>query len=713
MANKFLSKKIVISAAIFFGGLAVASGVFLFSNFYDLKSLAAPKSQWTQETGMGTSVPACTSSSALATCSGGGFTRVEFNWSYDGLHGACTSAQIRFLLAQGPMNSRMAYGVINNKLYIAQGSQLGTGGRYYDPVNDNWPFISSAPAGATAPASAVANGRLYSFETATYEYNPSTDTWATRTPPPIDLTWAQAATVDNIIYVIKGTYNYAYNPATDNWTSKESPPTNHGNWPAVAQANGIIYAIGGSYPPSTTVDAYNPLTNIWASKMNIPAPYPPGKGYASAAAYGGKIYVFGGGDWDASTAETWEYNPSGDQWTRKIDMPTVRNVPAVGVINNKIYVYGGEYPGVYSSAIHHYDPVLDSYSDITGLACPPETSSYIWNGGVSNRTYNYVVNILSGSSIIDVSNRGSFITSNCIPADLIIQSPDISGALVSGNNLSFSGRVKNQGGVTAGASQTRLQIDIGNNGSWDITLDNPTSPIDADKNKKIDWDDAWTAQAGTHSYRIIADATNQVSESNESNNDTGPITFTVTPAPPEDFTLNPPSAACNSVSLSWTASTGADGYRILKGAARVDITPYNPYTALNFTDTSVSQNTFYIYQIEAYNGAGTNRSNARNVTTPYCPPTLDFSGDPTSIFQGQSSTLTWDTTYTTSCTASGAWSGSKATNNSIGEIVFPSPPPSVTYNLQCSGPGGSIGPQSVIISITPLALPEWKEIIPR
>jgi len=184
-----------------------------------------------------------------------------------------------------------------------------------------------------------------------------------------------------------------------------------------------------------------------------------------------------------------------------------------------------------------------------------------------------------------------------------------------------------------------------------------------------------------------------------------------TTSPPGNFNLSlGGSVACNSVPLSWTSSSNADGYRILKGAARVDISPYQPYTALNFTDTTVSQNTSYIYQIEAYNTAGTNRSNALNVDTPYCPPTLNFSANPTSIFQGQSSTLSWSTSYTTSCTASGAWSGSKAISGS--QTVVPLPPPQVTYTLTCSGLGGSAS-ASAIVDITPLLLPDWREIIPR
>ena len=183
------------------------------------------------------------------------------------------------------------------------------------------------------------------------------------------------------------------------------------------------------------------------------------------------------------------------------------------------------------------------------------------------------------------------------------------------------------------------------------------------------------------------------------------------PSSPGDFNLSlGGSVACNSVPLSWTVSTNADAYRILRGSPRVDISPYQPYTAQNFTDTSVSQNTSYQYQIEAYNSGGTNRSNEINVTTLYCPPVVNLSANPTSIYQGQSSTLSWSSAYAASCTASGAWSGSKPTSGS--EVVIPSPPPSVTYTLTCTGPGG-LDSDSVTINITPLFFPNWREIIPR
>ena len=106
-------------------------------------------------------------------------------------------------------------------------------------------------------------------------------------------------------------------------------------------------------------------------------------------------------------------------------------------------------------------------------------------------------------------------------------------------------------------------------------------------------------------------------------------------------------------------------------------------------------------------GAGTN---SRSCNNQACPPTLNFSSSATNIFEGWDVVLSWATTWVTSCTATGGWSGSKAAGGG-NETVIP-PIPSATYNLQCSGPGGSIQ-RSVTINVAPLILPDWREIIPR
>jgi hypothetical protein len=78
------------------------------------------------------------------------------------------------------------------------------------------------------------------------------------------------------------------------------------------------------------------------------------------------------------------------------------------------------------------------------------------------------------------------------------------------------------------------------------------------------------------------------------------------------------------------------------------------------------------------------------------PPTVTLAANPSSVSSGSTSTLAWSSTNTTSCTASGAWSGTKATagSQSTGTLTATS-----TYSLTCAGVGGSAG-QSVAVTVT-------------
>ncbi len=68
-------------------------------------------------------------------------------------------------------------------------------------------------------------------------------------------------------------------------------------------------------------------------------------------------------------------------------------------------------------------------------------------------------------------------------------------------------------------------------------------------------------------------------------------------------------------------------------------------------------------------------------------PTISISADPTSVLLSGETVLTWSSTNASSCTASGAWSGSKATSGT--ETVTISSPGDNTFTLTCSGDGGS------------------------
>jgi hypothetical protein len=80
-------------------------------------------------------------------------------------------------------------------------------------------------------------------------------------------------------------------------------------------------------------------------------------------------------------------------------------------------------------------------------------------------------------------------------------------------------------------------------------------------------------------------------------------------------------------------------------------------------------------------------------------PTLyvGLSAVPTAIESGGSSTLSWDVSGATSCTATGGWSGSKATTGGNESV---SPTTTTTYALSCTGATGT-DQDSVTVTVNP------------
>jgi 6-phosphogluconolactonase (cycloisomerase 2 family) len=73
--------------------------------------------------------------------------------------------------------------------------------------------------------------------------------------------------------------------------------------------------------------------------------------------------------------------------------------------------------------------------------------------------------------------------------------------------------------------------------------------------------------------------------------------------------------------------------------------------------------------------------------TKTAAPTVSVTAAPTSVTLGGSTTVTWSSTNATSCTASGAWSGTQNTSGSAAET--PAATGTATYTLTCTGNGGS------------------------
>ena len=85
-------------------------------------------------------------------------------------------------------------------------------------------------------------------------------------------------------------------------------------------------------------------------------------------------------------------------------------------------------------------------------------------------------------------------------------------------------------------------------------------------------------------------------------------------------------------------------------------------------------------------GSGKANSSTDSVSPPASPPpTLSFSASANSVSSGTSVTLTWQSSNTDSCRASGGWTGDRPTSGS--ESVGPLQQ-SQSFALSCSGQGG-------------------------
>ena len=96
----------------------------------------------------------------------------------------------------------------------------------------------------------------------------------------------------------------------------------------------------------------------------------------------------------------------------------------------------------------------------------------------------------------------------------------------------------------------------------------------------------------------------------------------------------------------------------------------------------------FLFSLILFSCGGGGGGGGSTPTTPTVPaPTVNFSANPTSVLIGSDSTLTWSSTNATSCSASGAWSGARATSGS--ETVTISAVGNISFTITCSGEGGN------------------------
>ncbi|OGY25816.1 MAG: hypothetical protein A2Z24_00440 [Candidatus Woykebacteria bacterium RBG_16_44_10] len=174
------------------------------------------------------------------------------------------------------------------------------------------------------------------------------------------------------------------------------------------------------------------------------------------------------------------------------------------------------------------------------------------------------------------------------------------------------------------------------------------------------------------------------------NNDTSPCgssAFTITRAVPD----------------GWSASLAASELTISPGATSS--------TTLSVTSSVAAPEGFYDITVTAANKTfpvyNSSDTTSYEVDTQ-APATVDIKADssdgPITIAYNTATTLSWSSSNATSCSASGVWSGTKATSGSqsSGSLTVSS-----TFTLTCSGLGGSAS-DSVTVNVSDQGAPLGK-----
>lgn len=216
-------------------------------------------------------------------------------------------------------------------------------------------------------------GTRSSYTNITEVYDPSTDSWSTgASEPTAGRAHFCANVVGDEIYLVSGSSytlippsfsqssdsNLVYNPTTDSWSTRTSIPISISSYPSVVVDN-KIYFIGSDpvfvIPPQT----FDPKTDTWNSGTGITtAIYNPAGGATRGKMAPVRIYVFGGmynGSANAGDI-TYVYDPKNDTWTTGAPMPTPRDGAQVAVVNDELYVIGGKNQTTFFATNEKYTP---------------------------------------------------------------------------------------------------------------------------------------------------------------------------------------------------------------------------------------------------------------------------------------------------------------------------------------------------------------------
>lgn len=249
---------------------------------------------------------------------------------------------------------------VNNIIYVIGGSDgsniLGIV-EAYDPSTNTWQTKASMPTPRAELGIAAVNGKIYAIGgyngtalNTVEEYDPSSNSWTSRANMPTSRSNVSVAVCNGKIYAIGGWPNginavEEYDPLSDTWTSQTPLSQGRINTNGSTTLNNKVYFSGGK--TNSTVfsihEAYDPITNNWITKANLPNTLWSG----ASVTLNNKIHFLGGTDTNSpgqylpNYSTHYVYDENNNSWSIALPLLNSRSNHAAVVVNNKIYVIGG------------------------------------------------------------------------------------------------------------------------------------------------------------------------------------------------------------------------------------------------------------------------------------------------------------------------------------------------------------------------------------
>ena len=216
-----------------------------------------------------------------------------------------------------------------------------------------------------------------------YSYDSSSEKWSRLLDTPTES--CTLAVVNNLLTTVGGSpytndlYSLTGKGKNRKWT-KEFPPMPSKRRRAIALCSGKALIVAGGDRGETlrTVEIMNTETLTWSTAADLPRELR----VASATITRGCLYMLGGvhSSWDGTHAVyTCSLSTllkscsgsasSGDVWKRVADLP-VTWATCVSVENRVLAVCGRQPDGIYSTAVHMYDPDRNSWQVISHMSVP-------------------------------------------------------------------------------------------------------------------------------------------------------------------------------------------------------------------------------------------------------------------------------------------------------------------------------------------------------